>query len=76
MRSVRTRPDADLTAALTAARLAVLDLMLFAGVGAEVARAATREKEREQPEPQVPAPASARKSRLERLVRRLRRPIR
>jgi hypothetical protein len=46
MRSVRTEPDPDLTAALTAARIAVTDLMLFAGVDPDEARAATREQER------------------------------
>jgi Fusaric acid resistance protein-like len=60
MRSVRARPGPDLAAALTAARLAVTDLMLFAGVEPDEARAATREEE-SHPEPEVRPPASARR---------------
>lgn len=41
MRSARAKPDPQLAAALTAARLAVRDLMLFAGVDPDEARAAT-----------------------------------
>lgn len=55
MRSVRTEPDPDLTAALTAARIAVTDLMLFAGVDPDEARAATREQERKPQDLEVPA---------------------
>jgi hypothetical protein len=58
MRSVRTEPNPELTAAVTAARIAVTDLMLFVGVDPDEARAASREEERKQPEPEVPAPAS------------------
>lgn len=72
MRALADEPHPDLTAALTAARIAVTDLLLFAGVNPDEARAATRE-EREH-ELEVPAPASAQRGRfaaLRRLLRRL-----
>jgi Fusaric acid resistance protein-like len=69
MRSVRTEPDPDLAAALIAARVAVVDLMLFAGVDSDQARAATREEPRKQPELEVRAPASARTRRFRTLGR-------
>jgi fusaric acid resistance family protein len=68
MRSIRTRPDPDLTATLTAARIAVTDLMVFAGVDADEARAATREEERE-PQLEVPTRTSAGKGRFRQLRR-------
>jgi len=68
LRTIRTDPDPDLAAALTVARFAVTDLLLFAGVDPEEARAATREEPTEQVELEVPAPASGRK----RLFRALR----
>jgi uncharacterized membrane protein YgaE (UPF0421/DUF939 family) len=43
MRALRAEPDADLTAVLTAARIAVADLMLFVGVDPDVTSLATRE---------------------------------
>jgi hypothetical protein len=73
MRSVRNNPDAEFAAALTAARIAVTDLMLFAGVDADEARAATREEPRKQQALEVRAPASAQKRRFRELRRRLRR---
>jgi hypothetical protein len=72
MRSVDAEPDPGLTAALTAARVAVTDLLLFAGVDPDEARAATRQEEPEPPEAQVPVPASARRAPLETLRRWLR----
>jgi hypothetical protein len=57
IRSLRTDPDAEMTAAATAARVAVIDLMRFAGVDPDEAHAATREQAREQPELEVPVPA-------------------
>jgi hypothetical protein len=60
MRDLDDDPGPELMAALTAARVAVKDLMLFAGVQPDDARAATREEPRER-ELEVPAPASARK---------------
>jgi hypothetical protein len=71
MRSLRTDPDPELTTALTAARIAVTDLMLFAGVHPDEARAATREQERKQPEPEVRPPAARHAGRFRRLGRRL-----
>lgn len=71
LRALEAEPDPDLTAALTAARIAVTDLLLFVGVDPDEARAATRE-EREKREPEVPAPASPRTGRLRRLRRLLR----
>jgi hypothetical protein len=62
LHSLRTEPDADMTAALAAARMAVTDLMLFAGVDPAEARAATRQEARAQREPEVPAPAPARQA--------------
>jgi hypothetical protein len=62
MRTIERTPDAKLTAALTVARIAVTDLMLFVGVDPEEARAATREEEAEQQELEVPAPATERKT--------------
>jgi hypothetical protein len=73
MRSLRTQPDPDLTAALTAARIAVTDLMVFVGVDPNEARAATREEERKLPELELRAPASARGGRLRALGRWFRR---
>jgi hypothetical protein len=73
MRSVRTEPDQELTAALTAAHIAVTDLMLFVGVDPDEARAATREEARKQQELEVPAPASAREARFRPLSRLFRR---
>jgi hypothetical protein len=72
MRGLRREPDAALAAALTAARIAVTDLMLFAGVDPEEARAATREQPREHRELEVRAPASAGKGLLASLRRRFR----
>jgi len=69
MRAVRTEPDPEMTAALTAARMAVTDLMLFVGVDPDEARAATREEAREEQELEVPARPPARKSRFHRLRR-------
>lgn len=54
MRSIRTEPDPELTAAFSASRIAVTDLMLFVGVDPDEARAATREEARKQ-ELEVPA---------------------
>jgi hypothetical protein len=76
LHSLRAEPDADLTAALAAARMAVTDLMLFAGVDPDEARAATREEARKQQELEVPAPAPARKARFPALRRWLRRGLR
>jgi len=76
MRAVAVERDADVTAALTAARMAVVDLMLFAGVEADEARAATREEEREQPALEVSAPAPARRAPFQPVVQRLRRRFR
>jgi hypothetical protein len=73
MRSLRTDPDPELTAALTTARIAVTDLMLFAGVDPEEARAATREEERRHQELKVPPRAAARQPRFDRLRRWFRR---
>ena len=76
VRDVRTDPDPELAATLTAARLTVTDLMLFVGVDPEEARAATREEPRKQPEPEVRTPASARKRQFRALGRWLRRWLR
>jgi len=73
LRELRTEPDPDLAVALTAARVAVIDLLLFAGVDPDEARAATREEPRARPEPEVRAPASARTGWLPRLRRLFRR---
>jgi hypothetical protein len=75
MRDIHDDPDPDLAAALTAARVAVTDLMLFVGVDPEEARAATREEPRKQPEPEVRAPASARARGFRALGRRFRAPV-
>ena len=61
MRAVRAEPNPELATALTAARVAVTDLMLFVGVDPAEARAATREEPRKQPELEIPAPASTRR---------------
>jgi uncharacterized membrane protein YgaE (UPF0421/DUF939 family) len=61
MRSITADPNPELAAALAAARVAVVDLMLFAGVDADEARAATREKPRRQPELDVPVRPATRK---------------
>jgi hypothetical protein len=60
-----TEPDPRLTAALTAVRMAVIDLLLFVGVDPGDIRAATTEDAREQPQLEAPAPPSARKGRLD-----------
>lgn len=60
MRAVQAEPDPELAATLTAARVAVTDLMLFAGVDPEEARAASREEPRSQPELEVRPPAPVR----------------
>lgn len=74
MRTIRIEPHSDVAAALTAAQVAVTDLMLFAGVDPNEARAATHEPT-EQPALEVPAPAAATKRRgrwLRRLLPRAR----
>jgi hypothetical protein len=73
MRDVSPDPEPELVAALTAARVAVTDLMLFVGVDPDEARAATREERRTQLGLEVPAPASPTKQRFRALARRLRR---
>jgi len=69
MRSTESTPSPELATALTAARIAVTDLMRFVGVIAEEALAATRQEEPKQDEPEVPAPPSARKARFHQLPR-------
>jgi hypothetical protein len=59
-------------AALLAARIAVFDLLMFAGVDPDEARAATRPEPREAPDVQVPAVTSTRRRRPDPL-RRVRR---
>jgi hypothetical protein len=76
MRALDADPDPELTAALTAARFAVTDLLLFVGVDPDEARAATREEERNRPEPEVRTPAAPREGRFRRLRGRLRRRFR
>lgn len=76
MRDVQSGLDSDLSATVTATRIAVTDLMLFVGVPQDEARAATKKKEREEPELEVPAPPSAEEGRLHRLRRSLRRRFR
>jgi hypothetical protein len=76
MRSLRTQPNPELTAALTAARIAVSDLMLFVGVDPDRAQAATREETRKQQEFEVRAPASPQKSLFRPLHRWFRRSFR
>jgi hypothetical protein len=79
MRAAQLSPDPDVTVALTAARIAVADLMLFAGVDPDVARAATRPEvadEHNTNEVEVPARAGASTSRLRALARWLRRRLR
>jgi hypothetical protein len=73
MRSARPERDQDLTAALTAARMAVMDLMLFVGVDPDEARAATREEAHPPQELVVPALASPRRPWLETVRRWFRR---
>jgi hypothetical protein len=73
MGSVSSKPDAELTTALTAARIAVTDLMLFVGVDHDEARAATRQDDRNEPEPMVPDVASRRRRRGHSLGRWFRR---
>ena len=75
MRSVRTDRDPELTAALTAARMAVNDLMLFVGVDPDEARAATREQGRQEQELEVPELAWTRTPRFDRFRRLVRRPL-
>lgn len=79
-RAVRTDPGPELSAAVAAARTAIVDLMLFAGVDPDEARAATREEPRKQPELEVPTPANARTGLLRALARwlspRIRRVVR
>jgi hypothetical protein len=53
MRAVRAKPNPELTAALVAARIAVIDLMDFVGVDPDDARLATREESRHRAEPDV-----------------------
>jgi hypothetical protein len=72
LRSVRADRDPELTTVLTAARIAVTDLMLFAGVDPDEARAATAEEVHDRREPEVPDRASARKGWFGALRRRLR----
>jgi hypothetical protein len=72
MRATKSTPDPELAAALTAARIAVTDLLRFVGVIAEEARAATREKAPKQQKPEVPVPPSAHKARFRQLARRSR----
>jgi hypothetical protein len=77
MRGIDAEPAPELAAVLMAARVAVNDLMLFAGVEPNEARAATREEPREEKDvPEVPAPARATKHRLPALGLRLWRRIR
>jgi hypothetical protein len=61
MRTVRADPEAEVTTVLAAARVAVTDLLFFAGVDPDEARAATREGRPKERELEVPAPAAARK---------------
>jgi len=69
MRSRHTDRDGELTTVLSAARIAVTDLMLFVGVDADEASAATREEAPDDPEPEVPEVASDRKPPVRRLRR-------
>ena len=69
MRSASSEPSPELTAALAAARIAVTDLMLFAGVDPDEARAATRDEEHARSPLEVRAPASSRRRRLRALGR-------
>ena len=73
MRSIRERPDPDLTAAQVSARIAVTDLMLFAGVDHDAARAATHAEAPREDAPEVPAKAAAREAKLRPLPAWLRR---
>jgi fusaric acid resistance family protein len=68
VRAVSDGSDPDLTAVLTAARIAVTDLMVFAGVEPDQARAATQE-EQEQPKLEVPTRAAPRQGWLRRWFR-------
>jgi Fusaric acid resistance protein-like len=72
MRAVSAEPDPEMGAALGAARVAVTDLMLFVGVDAAEARAATREEPRKQAELEIRAPASTQEGWFYSLGRRLR----
>ena len=72
MGDVQPGPDSELSAAITAARVAVIDLMLFVGVPADEARVATRQEERPRAELEVPAPPAAHERRFN-LTRRFRR---
>jgi hypothetical protein len=77
MRGIDAEPAPELAAVLMAARVAVNDLLLFAGVEPSEAGAATREEPREEKDvPEVPAPARATKHRLPALGLRLWRRIR
>jgi hypothetical protein len=76
IRSLRPDPGPELTVALTAARIAVTDLMLFVGVDPAEALAATREETRQPQEPEVHAPPAARKPLLRPLGHWFRRPWR
>jgi hypothetical protein len=69
MRAVRPEPEPELTPALTAARVAVTDLMLFAGVDPDDARAATREERQAHQDLEVAAPAPDTKHRFRSLGR-------
>jgi hypothetical protein len=65
MRSAVSDWDPDIEGALSAARVAVMDLMLFVGVVPNEARAATRPTPREDPSLHVPPPhAPAQRSRI------------
>jgi hypothetical protein len=72
LRSVRADRDPELTTVLTAGRIAVIDLMLFAGVDPDEARAATVEDGHDRQEPEVPHRVSARKGWFGGLRRRFR----
>jgi hypothetical protein len=72
MRAAHTEPDPELLDALTAARVAVNDLMLFVGVDPDEARAATREERPRGPQLEVRVPAAGQKGWIRALRRRLR----
>jgi hypothetical protein len=58
--------------ALRQARIAVMDMMLVAGLDSDEARAATREEERGQPAPEILRPGAGREGWLGRIRRRFR----
>jgi hypothetical protein len=72
----RANASAETPAVIVAARIAVMDLMLFVGVPSDEAHAATHQGHREQQELEVPPPAAARNRPLHRLVRSVRRWLR